>query len=398
MSALLWLCGVALALTLEEAREAAARQSLALERARATADQAQAATWSTLSASLPAVTAFASLNTGAGLTPFGFPRPVRTQTGLGLEGSWQVVDPSGWAAAGAARANAQGQEAMVDWALVEARRQATAAYALALAAQQRAEVLEQSHADARRAAEATAALVHAGLRPEVDAQRLLAEAETARALWIQAQGDARARCAELQGLVREPLTGTCTLAPPSWGAPLTAPGEHPALRAAEAALVASRRLTQSEALGAAPSVGASGTVARYAVDDGAGVGWSVSVEATQPLLAGGAAAAQLDGARAAERAAQIELESQEQALDIARISAEARLEAAQAGLEAQRAARAAAERAFADLDSQHRAGLVGDLEWLEARRARDQAALGEVAAQAEQGLALAEVEAARGVW
>jgi hypothetical protein len=106
-----WLAAPAFALGLEEVRLRAAEQAIAVERARASVEVADAFAWQVTSGALPSVVAFADGSTGAGTTAFGFERPVRTQWGFGGQATWQVIDPALWAAAASARRSARGQEA-----------------------------------------------------------------------------------------------------------------------------------------------------------------------------------------------------------------------------------------------------------------------------------------------
>ncbi|MCB9761365.1 MAG: TolC family protein [Alphaproteobacteria bacterium] len=389
----------ALALDLGEARRVAAERSLAVERARADADAAAGDAGVVLAGSLPSVVGFADASTGAGLTAFGFPRPIQNQLGVGLTASWTLVDPGGWAAASAARRTARGQSAMVDWAMVDARRAATSTYAAALAASEEVAALRVAWEDAREAADAVASLAEAGLRPPADAAQARAAAAVLHSRLLEAEGRAGARCAELQGLIRAEVNGRCALDPVQWAPALEGPAEHPALVAAREALGAAEATRTAAVLDRAPTVSASATGAQYAVTGGeSGPGWSASVGVDVPIVAGGAGAREIQADRARVRAAEAALDDQRQALDVARVSAELRLQAARAGLEAREEALTAAQAALELVDERYANELEDITAWLAARQARDNAAVALAQAQAELGAALAEVEAARGVW
>lgn len=389
-----------LAFTLDEARDAAVEGSLSVERARASVAAAEADALLALASGLPAITAYGSASTGAGLTSFGFPRPAQNQGAVGLRGSAVLLSPSLWAGAAAARRSVEGQEAMLQWAMVEARRQATVTYAATWGAQARAEAWRRSAQDAQAAADAAASLVNAGLRPASELTRLRAELASAEAEAVAAEGDAVALCASLQGLMRAEITGVCALSPTTFGPPEAADSDtHPALVASGAALAAAEARRAGATLGLGPTVTATGNVARFSVTGvEPGVGWSAGVEATQPLFAGGQGVAERRGALADLDAAALELAQAEQDLTVALAGAEANHRAAQASAEARRVALYAAEDAFSDVDARYAAGLVSLTDWLDARRARDAAAVSLALAESALGAAVAELEAARGVY
>lgn len=395
MSLWFWV-GIAHALTLQEAQSIAEDHSFAVEQALALADASGADAGVVLASALPSVVAFADASTGAGFTSFGFERPVRSQFGVGVQGRWTLVAPSTWAAASAARRVAEGQRAMAEWTRVEARRQATVAYALALSAAQEAELSAAAERDALQAEAAIQSMVEAGLRPPAELSQVHAAAASARADRVAASGEARARCAELQGLLRQDLTGVCDLEEPHWVS-AEAQGEHPAIVAAAAALGAAEASTASAWLGLAPTVEVQGTAAEYIAGESGGPGWSASVGADLPLFSGGAAVREGQAARSREDAARLALEQQRVALQVTEAAASLRLEAARESLSAREDAYAAAEAALLRVDERYRAGLVGVTDWLTARAARDSAAMALAGARAELGVAVAELEAARGV-
>ncbi|MCB9741167.1 MAG: TolC family protein [Alphaproteobacteria bacterium] len=388
------------ALDLDEAREAAVRQSLDVERAAAQAEAARADAGVAVSSTLPSVAGFATANTGAGYTSFGFPRPVKSQYGVGLQASWTVVDPAAWTAAAAARRSAEGQEAMAEWAMVQARREATVLYTATRSAQAEREAWGRAVEDAQEATRATASLVDAGMRPASDLAQLRAAEAIARSRLADAEGRAAARCAELMGLLREPATGPCSLEPTLDLEAAPRPDRaHPALRAASAAQLASRAGLRSTMLSYGPSVDLSATAAQYLVTGGEpGPGWSAGVSLSVPLVASGMGVQAWKGADAELREATLALEAQERDLEVAQLSAQAQLDAARASLAAQRAASEAADEALRQVDERYRAGLTGVTEWLDARRVRDDAAAGLAQAEAALGAAVAELEAATGVW
>lgn len=403
LAPLLALLGAPLAgaapLTLEEARSIAVEQAIAVERASAARDAARADAWSATAGALPAVTGFASANTGAGFTPFGFERPVATQYGVGARGSWALLAPSDWAAARAARRGLDGQEAMVRWAMVEARRDVTAAYAAALGAAGQRDAMTRAAADAARSADAVASLSDAGIRPRADAALARADAAALEADRLAAEWSVDARCAELMALLRQDVSQPCELAPASWEPPGHGPSAHPALEAARAALAQAGALRGQSISALLPSVDATGTAAWYATDAGSvGAGWSAGLELTAPVLASGAGRAGVQAADAGERIAALELEDQERALRAALFGSEARHTAAISALAARREALDAAEGALDRVDEAYRSGFADLTDLLTARRARDTAAVALALADTELGAALAELEAARGVW
>lgn len=399
MRALLLLAGgAAWALSLDEARATATDQAVAVEQARATRDAAEARAWVATAEGLPAVVGFGSVNTGAGFTAFGFPRPVQTQAGAGVRGSWTLISPAAWGAARAARQTASGQGAMVAWAMVEARRSATSAFSATRGAQDVVTALEQGQADAERAAEAVSAQVQAGLRPPADGARASAEAAALKADLAAARGTAQARCAELQALLRMEITASCTLDGPGAEQPAEGPGAHPALTAAQATLGASGA-ARSAATGALlPTLSADGTAAWYTTDEGGGgAGWSTGLDLSVPLMASGAAARGIAAARAEEAVARLSLEDQERALRVALASADARLRGAREARRARVAARDAADAALQLVAERYANGLSPLTDWVDARRQRDAARVAFALAEAELGAAIAELEAARGV-
>lgn len=396
---MIWaLLGLALALDLEEVRDRAERAAIAAERAEAERTIAKAGFVQSVAGSLPAVTGFASVSTGQGFTSFGFERPVQTQTGIGARGSWVLISPAQWAAAHSARQALVGRTAMLGWARVNARRDATIRYATAWAAARELEARERAAADADEAARAVQALVEAGLRPGADAARAKADALTAKAELDTARFRATAACAELLALIRDDPDGRCELDTPEWAEPRGGPSTHPALDASKAALAGAKAGTWSSASGLGPTVTASGTAAWYATDGGVGgFGWNAGAEAAMPLFGAGSGWAQVFASEAEARAAALDLEEQERALRVALKSATARHEAALSALEARSAALEATERALELVTERYRTGTAALTEWMDARRSRDAAAVALAAADAEVGTALAELEAARGV-
>lgn len=385
-------------LTLTEARAVASEQAVAVERARALADAASADAWAATAGALPSVTGFASASTGAGFTAFGFERPVTTQLGLGAQGSWALLSPADWAAARAARRGAVGQEAMVRWAMVEARRDATAAFAATLAAQRQEDALVSATENARDNLSAVSELVAAGLRRPVDESLARSEMTAREADRLAASWTAQARCAELMALLRGEVGAPCELLGPAWSEPVDGPAAHPALQAAEAALSEAAALRGQSVVSLLPSVSANGVAAWYAADDGGGPGWSAGLEMSAPLTTSGAGRAGVQIAAARERVAALALEEQERSLRVALVSAEARHDAALSALDARRAALEAAREAASLSDEGYREGFVSQTALLAARQARDAAAVALTRAEAELGIALGELEAARGVW
>lgn len=399
MTALLLMAsGAAWGLTLDEARSRATDQAVAVEQARAHRDAAAARAWVASAESLPAVVGFGSLNTGSGFTAFGFPRPVQTQAGAGVRATWALLSPSAWGAATAARQTAIGQEAMVAWSMVEARRSATAGFTAVRGSQAVLHALDTARADAAQAADAVRAQVAAGLRPEADAARAAAEEAGLEADVAAARGTAAARCASLEALLRQPITGICSLTGPGPGNAGDGPASHPALDAARATLGAQLG-TQAAAAGRLlPMLSSTGTAAWYATDEGAGgPGWSTGIDLTIPLTTLGAGARGVAAARAETSVARLALEDQERALRVALAAAEARVLAARQALSARAQSREAAGSALTLVAERYRTGLAPLTDWIDARRQRDNAAVAQADAEAELGAAIAELEAARGV-
>jgi outer membrane protein TolC len=392
----LWLVGAAWALDLDEARAVAVDRAIAVERAEASADVAQAGAAATWAGALPSVTAFGDWTTGAGFTQFGIERQVASQVGVGLTARWALVAPSTWAAADSARRTARGADAVLDWARVSARQQATIAYAAAWGAAGEAAVMQRAVDDAAAALDAVQQLRAAGLAAPADKARAEAEHALVVAQRAAAVAAATARCGELNALLRRPLTA-CELGAPAWSEPSAGVADHPALVAAEEAVGAARAATTAAGLRWAPVVEVYGTGAEYAAGGQAGPGWVVGVGADLPLIAGGGQVADVKAAAAGTRDAVAALEEQERAIELARMTAESDLEAARASVAALDAAVASAERALELVDEQFRAGLADLTTWVAARRARDEAAVARARGEGSLGAALAAVEAARGV-
>ncbi len=130
---------------------------------------------------------------------------------------------------------------------------------------------------------------------------------------------------------------------------------------------------------------------------GEGFGWSATFDVQVPLTLATGGLGDVKAAKADVARAQSQLADQARTLDMTRLSAEANHRAALAALEAREGALRAAEAAWTQVDARYRAGLVGVNEWLDARRARSEGEIALVEARAQVGIALAEVEAARGV-
>lgn len=392
--------GLALAgaVDLESARARATEAAIDVALAEAEQARARGSTWIAASGGLPSVDLFASASTGAGLTSFGFERPVRTQRAVGATASWSLVSPGSWAAADAARHSARGSAALLEWARVLARRDATVAVADLWSAQGEQAAWAEAAADASRAAEAMDSLAASGLRPPADAARTRATAASLAARELEARGEVAGRCAALQALLREPVDGVCALTPPDGVEPAAARGPHPALRAAEEAVKAARAARTGVLLGRVPEVTASGTAGQYVAGGSSGLGWNAGIEARMPLVSGGAGVGATAQATAERDRAELALEDQARQLEAARVGARARHDAALAGLSALDASERAASGALELVDARHREGL-DDLEaWLGARRARDEARVAVALGRAAHLRALAELEAVDGVW
>jgi outer membrane protein TolC len=383
---------------LDAARRGAADRAVAVERARAAADQARGEASAWTGRALPAISAFGQLGVGAGFTPFGFERPIPWQVGLGFRGAWAVVDPAGWAAATAARRTARGRDALLAWSRAQARRDATVAYAEAWSAAASATLLAEAAEDARVAERAVAGLVEAGVRPAVDGSRARADALEIAAQAAALAGEARAACARLQALVDAPVSGRCALAEPVAADPAAGPDLHPALTAAEEALGAARAAGEQARWTHLPSLSADGTVAEYIVPErGTGLGWNANLVVEVPFTLATSGRGELAAARAGLDLAAAELDGQERDLAAALVAAEVRLEAAREALAARRGAAIAAAEAWTRTDERYRQGLEGVTAWLDARRVRIQADSALVAARAAVVAAIAEVEGVRGV-
>ncbi|MEZ4318739.1 MAG: TolC family protein [Myxococcota bacterium] len=386
------------ALDLDAARSRATEHAMDVARAEADAAEARGNTWTSVSGALPNVQLFASASTGAGLTSFGFERPVSTQLGAGVTGTWTLLAPGRWAAADAARHSAKGSRALLDWARVMARRDATLAVADLWAAEIELEAWEAAATDAEQAAQGVQSLVVSGLRPSADGARTRATAAALRARAVEARGLVAGRCAALQALLRDPVSGTCELETPVVDAPREGEGEHPALTAAQEALRAAKAARTGALLDRTPVVTATGTAAQYVAGSASGIGWSAGVDARLPVFSGGAGIGSTQVAAARRDDAELALEAQQLALEVADIATGARWEAATTGLAALEESAQAAEEALTLVDARYREGLDGLEGWLAARRARDEASVALAQGRAEQLRALAERESVRGVW
>jgi len=394
-----WLLSVALAgpVDLEAARARAQELAVAVGRAEAEAQRRRGVSWQSVSGTLPQVELFANASTGQGLTSFGFERPVAVQAGAGVTGSWTLVSPSAWAGAVAARHSVRGAEALLAWARVTARRDATVAVADLWAAQQELVAWQRAASDADEALQAVEGLVAAGLRPTADAARSRAVAAQLVAEEVAAEGRVVGSCARLQALLREEVSGRCEPVEVPEVSAAAGEGAHPAVVAAEQALAAARAERSSAMLDRGPTLGATGTAAHYVAGDADGFGWSAGLEATLPLISGGAGHGALVGATAARDDAALALEAQQLDLAAATVQAEASLQAARAALDALEQAEAAAEEALTLVDARYREGLEGLEAWVAARRARDDAVVALARGRGAWLAALAEVESVRGV-
>lgn len=386
----------AFAMDLDEARALAEARAFEVVQAQADAEEARARVGLAWSGTLPSVVGFADYTIGAGQTAFGFERPILDQFAIGVQGSWRLVDPSVWAAAGAATHNKRGFDALLDWARLTARTDATTAYAGALAAGEVVEAWQRSFDDAERQEDAVVSLAEAGLRPRADAARATAARAAARAGLVTAEGEQQARCAELQGLLRVEVTGQCDLAPVEWASPEPSAGEHPVLTASREALAAARATRTSAYLDYAPTVDVVGSAGEYYANDTRGPGWSAGVGVDLPLVVGGSRAASLRVARAQADEAEHGLDQTVHDLEVLRISAEARLRSATASVASLEESVASADEALRLVDERYSNGLEGITEWLEARRQRDTAAIALARGRASLGQAVAALEAAQG--
>jgi len=91
------LLSLASAMDLDEVRAAATDRAIAVAQAQAAVDVADGTFWQERSTALPNVELFAQVSTGAGLTAFGFERPVATQGAVGATGTWTLIAPAAWA-------------------------------------------------------------------------------------------------------------------------------------------------------------------------------------------------------------------------------------------------------------------------------------------------------------
>lgn len=400
-----WLLAVAYGLDLEEARSRAVEQAIMVQIQRARTEAASGAALEALGSNLPQIGARAQANTQSGPNPFG--RFSATQAQVGVSATWSLIDPAQWSAAFAARRTLRGQRALLAWTEAMARRDATIAYAEALAAEEIRAARGEAADDARRAAEGVASLAEAGLRPQADRARAEATAEALDADRIAAEGEVAATCASLQALVGLPITGSCALEPVQTWEPASSSDEpHPALVAAEEAARAARESRRGSVLASVPTVtgtfDASQNQGTATVGDGdprdlGGLSISAGVTAAVPVFGSGVRIGQLKQARAERDEADAALEDQRRALEVGRIGAEARYASAVAAVSARQRALRAAEEALQLVDGRYRQGLT-DLEaWLAARRDRDDAQIALAVARADRGRALAVLESMRGV-
>lgn len=395
----LLLLATAAAVDLEATRAAAVEQAIAVEQAAARAAAAQGATWEAVGTQLPQVDLFASASQGAGLTSFGFERPVSQQAAAGVQATWQLLDPAGWAATEAARHTARGQRALLDWARVDARRDATLAVAELWTAQQQADAWRAAVDDAREALDAVQGRVDAGLRAPADAARARATLARLEALAAEAEGAVAGRCARVRALVREPVDRACDPAVVDGATEGEVPqGPHPALVAADEVLRATRARRSGTLLERVPSLAATGTAAHYVAGDASGFGWSTGLEARMPLVSSGAGIGRARQARADVDDATLAYEAQERELAAATIDATARHAAAGLRVEAEARALDAAEEALRLVQARYDQGLDGLEAWLIARRTRDEARASLAQARGARLAVLAELESLQGVW
>lgn len=392
------IAGAAWAGDLDVVRAQAVSQALDVLAAEARRAEAAGSRLGAVEQALPSVEAFAQITTGQGLTAFGFERPVAAQIGLGVQGTWRVIDVAAWLRASAAGRAVRQAEATLDWARVDARREATARYAIARGALDEVDALRAGAEEAEALAAQVIARVDAGLAPSVDAARATSDAAIARARVAEAEGRVAAACASLQALVGDEVTGACAPEPVTWGDAGQGAGLHPSLAAFEAALSAARGTAGAAGAALGPVVTASGTAAHYILpgDDVQGFGWNAGATLTVPLPGASSVGAR-HAASARTEAAEVALEAQRRALTAQRVVAERQLQAAQAALAAREAALEAATEARDRAVSLYDVGRVAITDVLDARRAWADAVQQRALAHAAVGVALADVEAARGV-
>ncbi len=394
-----WLLAtLAFGVDLDSTREQATARAIAVEQAQADVDRAEGIFWVARSGALPTVELFASASTGAGLTSFGFDRPVRTQAALGATGRWTLLAPASWASGTAARHSMKGQRAMLDWSRVTARREATVAVAELWAAQEIASSLAASVEDAERAMAAVQSRADSGLRPPADAARSVATTASLRARSIQANGEVAASCAAVYALLRRDGPSTCSLVSPSGQEPRREEGRHPALVAADEALAAAQATRVAAVYDRLPTVTVTGTAGDYFAGDRNGFGWSAGAEARVPLVSGGAGVGDNAVAVAVRERARLAVEDEERRLTAARVAGQARYEAADASVTALKSSVVAANAALRLVDARYSEGLESLDVWLGARRERDDARIALAQGQAATLVALAELESVNGVW
>ncbi len=401
------LMAAALAVDLDEARQASTARAIGVLRQQAALDRARGVALGTLADTLPQVGLFAQATAASGPNPFG--RFTSRQVQAGVSGSWRLVDPAGWGASAAARSSVRGEQALLDWARAMARRDATVAFADAIAAVETTEALRTAEADAQRAAEGIQSLVDAGLRPTADVVQAEAAAAALTAERKAAEGEIGATCAALQAQMGTAIDGHCDITPPgTWPSPVALDTTHPALLAAEEALTAARRTRSASVLANAPVVVGTAQAAQnqgtaVVGDDTenarslAGLSLSAGLRADMTVMGSGSGVAQIRQATAERRAAEVALDEQLRLLAADRVAAEARHTAARASVEATTVSLGAASEALALVESRYEQGLEGLTTFLDARRVRDRALVARASARAEEGRALAELEASRGV-
>jgi outer membrane protein len=394
-----WLLAtLAFGMDLDSAREQAVAHAIAVEQAQADVDRAEGTFWVARSGALPSVELFASTSTGAGLTSFGFDRPVRIQAAVGATGRWTLVAPASWASGTAARHSLKGQRAMLDWSRVTARREATIGIAELWAAQEIASSLADSVTDAEQAMAAVQSRVDSGLRPPAEAARSQATTASLRARSIQATGEVAAACAGLYALLRQDVPDSCSLVSPTWQAPRAEEGRHPGLVAADEALAAAQASRAAAAYDRLPTVAITGTAGDYFAGDRNGFGWSAGAEARMPLVSGGSGVGENTVAVAVRQRARLAVEDEERRLAAARVAAKARYDSADASVVALQSSVEAADAALRLVDARYSEGLESLDVWLGARRERDDARVALAQGQAATLAAVAELESVNGVW
>jgi cobalt-zinc-cadmium efflux system outer membrane protein len=370
----------------------AKEHNLDLAEAGAVRDQAHAGEAAARAVVLPSVSATGSIEYGVG--QFTGAAPIWSGQGLGHLGV-PLIEPSGWAAIGAARTRADAADQATVAALEQVLSDAGARYVALARAQQAVAEAEALVARSGRLLELARDRVTVGSGAPIEQTRAEVQARQDELRLVQARNDletARLQLVEYLGL---PLDADlAAVAGPVATAPAGDP-TRPDLAAAELATEAATLDRRSAALGVLPTVEAyaDGGVLRTAETHPIA---SVGVEATVPLLTGTARRSQVDllDAVAAQRG--LEQQDLEREVSVQVKVADANVATGEQAWALAKEARRLAEQEVALAEDRFATGASSNVEVVEAQARLSTATTGEVDALAAYNLALIEAWRARG--